>query len=374
MTFPLPFKQSAAWTQQLKNCAAQALEFCPDFSRIAARHEAWWRGELSGPPLFLASAGTDPSVPGGRRLDLLTQPEAWMEARLAQLSQTCLVGDALPSIRVDYGPVCLGMLLGAPFEFSGDTTWTKSFIDQGWTNAPDWQIHGDNPWWQLLPRLLEINARTAQGRYLAMTPSLGGSSDVLLNMRGADNLCMDLADQPEKIQAAVDKIYSAWRIGFEKVWGAYLAQNAGVINWVGLWSEIPYHVLECDFNYMIGPQPFQQLFLPEIVCQAASVGRSMFHLDGPGAARHIDALLEADEISAVQYVTGAGNSALTRLAMLKKIQKVGKPLQVTVPAEEVIELSRQLDPAGLCLLVEHSLNAGDLQKLYEELCRLYPQA
>ncbi len=359
------------WSQVQRSYAAQPLEFCPDFPRIAARHEAWWRCELDGPPLFLASCPTDPSVPGGRRLDLLTQPEKWMEARLAQLAQTHLVGDALPSVRVDYGPVCLGMLTGAPVEFVSDLTWTHSFIDDDWSNTPDWKIHADNPWWQLLPRLLRLNAENARGRYIAMTPSLGGTADVLLNTRGADQLCMDLVDQPEKIEPAVQEIYQAWRHAYQTIWEIIMDMGVGTINWVGLWSDKPYHVLECDFNYLIGPRPFRALFLPEITRQAAAVGRSIFHLDRPGAARHIQALLDTPEISAIQYVTGAGNSALTHLEMLKTIQKRGFPLQVTVPVAEAAALSRALDPSGLCLLVEGDLSPDAMDALYAEVCRYF---
>ena len=272
--------------------AAQSLEFCPEFPRIAARHEAWWRCEIDGPPLVLASAGLPPAAPGGKCLDLLVQPEKWMAARLAQLRQTHLVGDALPSIRVDYGPVCLGMLMGAPVEFVSNSTWTHSFIRDDWSNAPDWQIHPDNPWWQLLPRLLRLNAENARGRYLVMTPSLGGTADVLLNTRGADQLCLDLVDQPEKIAPAVEKIFNTWRQAYQAIWKTTMDLGVGTINWVGLWSDRPYHVLECDFNYMIGPRPFRDHFLPEITRQAAAVGRSIFHLDGPGAARHIQSLLD----------------------------------------------------------------------------------
>ena len=363
------FPRLAEWSQVQRSYAAQPLEFCPEFPRIAARHEAWWRCELQGPPLFLASSSTDPTVRGGRCLDLLTQPEKWMQARLAQLNQTRLVGDALPSIRVDYGPVCLGMLMGAPVEFVSDSTWTHSFIRSDWSNAPDWKIHEDNPWWQLLPRLLRLNAENAQGRYIAMTPSLGGTADVLLNMRGADQLCVDLVDQPEKIESAVESIFTTWRQAYQAVWEVSMGRGVGTINWVGLWSDQPYHVLECDFNYMIGPRPFRKLFLPEITRQAAAVGRSIFHLDGPGAARHFQSLLDTPEITAIQYVTGAGNSALTHLDMLKTIQKQGRPLQVTVPVQEAVALSRELDPAGLCLLVEGDLGPAGMESVCREICK-----
>ena len=194
---------------------------------------------------------------------------------------------------------------------------------------------------------------------------------MLLNARGAEQLCMDMVDQPEAIAKAVEAIYPTWRKGFERIWGETLAMGVGTINWVGLWSDRPYHILECDFNYMIGPQAFQSLFLPDLARQARDVGRSIFHVDGPGAAKHYPALLDTPEITAIQYTTGAGNSVLPHLEMLRQIQKRGRPLQVQVPAIEAVELSRKLDPTDLCLCVEvgGDLDLYGLGNLYRDICK-----
>jgi hypothetical protein len=360
-----------AWRSAQAGYTGQPLEFCREFPSIAARHEAWWRYELNGAPLVLASTSSDARIPGGKCLDLLKQPERWMQARLAQLHNTLLIGDALPSVRVDYGPVCLGMLTGAPVEFFSETTWTHRYIQDDWSNQPDWQIHDDNPWWQQLEPLLKLNAENAAGRYLIMTPSLGGTADLLLNTRGSGPLCLDVLDQPEKISAAVEAIYLAWQKGYARIWGTPLSLGVGTINFVGLWSDQPYFVGECDFNYLIGPRPFQELFLPDIARQARAVGRSIFHLDGPGAAKHFQALLDTPEINAIQYVTGAGKSALAQLKMLQIIQRQRRPLQVVVPAREAVELSRRLEPQGLCLIIEEFDSLAELQAVYAEICRPY---
>jgi hypothetical protein len=65
------------------------------------------------------------------------------------------------------------------------------------------------------------------------------------------------------------------------------------------------------------------------------------------------------------------DSALTHLDMLKTIQKHGRPLQVIVPVQEAVELSRGLDPAGLCLLVEGDLGPDGMDALYDEFSRYF---
>jgi hypothetical protein len=366
-----PIPQLDQWSRILQSAAAQPLALCPDFPRIAARHEAWWNFALEGPPLFLASANPDPSRPISKNLRLLDQPEAWFAAQLEQVQRLQYVGDSIPALRVDFGPGLLGKLFGAKAEIGSDTTWLEAFICDDWSNAPDWTIQADDPWWQLLPRLTDLAAANAPGNYVVCTPNLGGSADLLLNLRGSAQLAMDVLDQPEKIAAAVQGIYPAWRQAFEFFHVRTFQHNAGLMHWVGLWSNRPYIVNECDFNYLIGKRPFQELFLEDIVRQSQTVGRAIFHLDGPGAAKHMDAILDTPAIQAIQYVTGAGNSALEKLPMLQKIQRQGRPLQVTVPASEVIALCRLLDPRGLAVIVEGALTPDELDDLYRTWRRDY---
>jgi hypothetical protein len=52
---------------------------------------------------------------------------------------------------------------------------------------------------ELTPELLALTAADARGKYLVCSPNLGGTDEVLLNLRGSAQLCMDVIDQPEKI-------------------------------------------------------------------------------------------------------------------------------------------------------------------------------
>jgi hypothetical protein len=144
------------------------------------------------------------------------------------------------------------------------------------------------------------------------------------------------------------------------------------VHWLGLWSDRPYMVSECDFNALIGPRLFQRLFLPDIARRAAAVGRAVFHLDGPDAVRHIDALLATPEIQAIQFTPGAGtSSALAQAPMLRKVQASGRPVLVICPAREVLDLCDVLRPEGLGILLDESLTPAELDDLYGRLCRRF---
>ncbi len=368
----VPIPDIETWSRQLSEIATQPLENCEDFPIIAQRYEAWWAHDVLDRPLFIASADKNPARPLRRRLEWLDQPDAWLEAKLADMAQLHRVGDKLPTLRVDFGPVALGGLFGGRVEFKEDTTWTHACINDDWSNEPAWIIAEDNPWWKMMLARLDQAALHAPGRYVITVPALGGSADVLLNLRGASQLCIDVIDKPGKITAALDKIYAAWRHAFSASYRHTVERGAGVMRWANLWSNRPYFVTECDFNYMISPRQFERLFLPDIARIARTAGRSLFHLDGPNATRHIDTLLAVPEIQAIQYVPGAGApSALKWVELFRKIQRAGKSLQILCLPEEVLPLCDELKPAGLAFWLELILPPNELDQLYEQFCHRF---
>jgi hypothetical protein len=367
-----PLPQRDEWTARLRHMAEQPLEFCPDFPAIAKRLEAWWAHDALDRPVIMGSANPNPRRPINRRLELLAQPDSWFEAKLADMKQQYRVGEALPFIRADFGPVMLGGMLGGRTEFGADTTWTHAFIDDDWSNAPDWALRDDNPWFALLQELAERVCADAAGRYLLCTPDLGGSADVLLNLRGSEPLCLDVLEQPERIASAVVAIYPAWRRAFARLYEIAHQHGAGSIHWLGLWSNEPYMIPACDFNFLIGPREFERLFLPDIARQAATAGRAIFHLDGPGAARHVDALLDLPELQAIQFVPGAGTpSTRPWIEMFRTIQRRGRAVLVMCPPHEVFELCDALRPEGLAIAIEGALTPTELDQLFEQFCRRY---
>jgi hypothetical protein len=365
-----PHDELSAWARGLETIASQPIEFCEEFPRIASRFEAWWNHDAIDRPLFLGAANRNLGRPITRRLDLLSDPTAWLDAKLEDLRQVHRVGDKLPYIRTDFGPVFLGAMLGGTLEFGSDTAWTQAFIHDDWSNTPDWHLDSSNPWWKSLRELTALAAQDGAGRYLVCTPDLGASADVLLNLRGSSALCLDAITQPGVLKDAIDAIYPAWHEAFTTLYRIALGHGAGLIHWLEIWSNRPYLVPACDFNFLIGPEQFNAICLPDIARQSATVGRAVFHLDGPGAARHIDALLEVPDIQAIQFTPGEGSpSALAWVPMFKKIQSRGKSLYVFCPADEVLELSAALKPEGLAIVPGGGLTPEKLDALFETFCK-----
>jgi hypothetical protein len=80
---------------------------------------------------------------------------------------------------------------------------------------------------------------------------------------------------------------------------------------------------------MISKPMFAEAILPSIGREIDEMQYSLFHLDGPGALRHLDALLELPRLSGIQWVYGAGAGPAERwIDVYRRIQAAGKALQV----------------------------------------------
>lgn len=347
------------------------LNLADNYLEITQRFEAWWAHSLHDRPIFLAAANTDPKRPINRRLDLLDRPEEWFETKYQDMRNLHRRGDMLPNIRVDFGPVLLASIFSGERLFGFDTGWTPECINDGWSNI-NWKFQTDQAWWQKMTDLLRMVSTAAAGHFAVCSPNLGGTGDILLTLRGATRLCMDLIDRPEKVEEAVQSIYPAWRQAFQELNRIPKEAGAELIHWLYLWSSRPYLVAECDFSYMIGRKAFDRFFLPDIARESAEVGRAVYHLDGPACTRHIDSLLSLSELDAIQFTPGVENpSALPWIDMFRKIQARGKSLLVICPADEVLRLCDALSPEGLGILIETPMSSIELDDLYQQFYRQF---
>lgn len=360
------------WSAVLTQLSQEPLEFSPDFPRIVQRHEAFWQHDCVDRPLLLSWMNANLERPITKRLDLLQYPERWLAAKFQDMRQTHWIGDAVPFIRVDFGPVFMTMLAGLEPRFISDTTWYDPIINDRWSNAPDWQFRDDNPWQVLFRELLTLTAKDAAGRYAVCTPNLGGTDEVLLNFRGSQKLCMDVIDQPEQILAAVAALHPEWERMTALMYDTILGHQAPLIQWQHLWSNQPHTLPSSDFNALIGPKDFARLFFPEIEQRACTVGRASFHLDGPDAARHIDTLLACDALDVIQFTPGDGKAPARDWAkMFQKVQASGKSCLIACGKADVFPLCEVLAPQGLAFLMFDAFTVEEHQAFYEEFCRYF---
>lgn len=349
-----------------------SFEYKTDTEEAQRRMEAWWNREVIDRPVVAVAA---PRKPGAAAPDLdtsgwtqeryrryFTDPREVIPRLKANLRSTYFLGESFPVMfPVSGGMVAiLAYYLGSPVRYvSAHTTWHVPIIHD-WSTTPALDYNPDNEVWKATRRLLEAAVQESDGYFVGI-PDLNGPTEVLSLLRDHEKLALDFYDNPEVIKPSVTRINQAWLRYWQECM-AITARAGGYFTWMRLWSSRPATDLQSDFSCMISREHFNEYFLPFIEEQTRKVERTIYHLDGPGAIRHIDALLDIPRLTGIQWVQGAGGgSMLDYLPLLKRIQDAKKLVFVSCLKGEVGRLWQELNPRGLHVVVEdcQSLDEGD---------------
>jgi len=307
------------------------------WERVRRVYADWWAGRLQRPLIAATLTGFEPPGPQPPLpfhhftsfYGLETPVDRILDVWEWKLAEQRYLGDAFPSLWLNFGPGVMAAFLGCELHNSpaGGTAW---FHPRELREAADlhFSVDENNPWWR---RIVEI-ARAADARFggllqVGMT-DLGGNLDIVSSFRPGEKLLLDLYDCPGEIERLVWEAHRCWWQCFERL-HACLPHNPGYTAWTPIFSAEPYYMLQCDFCYMIGPEMFDRFVKPELAASCRRLKNAFYHLDGPGQLPHLDSLLEIPELKGVQWVPGAGQPDITEWPeVYRKIHKAGKLIQM----------------------------------------------
>lgn len=340
----------------------------PDWREARQRLCEWWAGK----PLDRVPALVRAPRRGTERRPLRTTlPDKYTDAATvfhnldATLETTFFGGEALPTHWVYLGPVPLGGYMGCGMHFEASTVWQSPRFDS-WDAAAALEFDPANRWYRLLCDLTAQSLRRAQGRYLVSGQGFGCVSDVVANLWGSQETLVAMAEQPEAVRAACDRLTQISIELYDELDALAATCQQGSFDWLYLWSPGRIWTLQSDLCCMISPAMFEQFVLDELRREAEHADHAFYHLDGPGAIKHLDALLAIDALDGIQWVPGAGVSTdpLDWIDLFRRIQAAGKKLFIYCPPHRVRELLAGISRDGVCL----SIGCPD-QNAAEEMLR-----
>jgi hypothetical protein len=356
-----------------------------DIEQATERVDAWWNGEILDRAVVQIRAPRQAGSGEAAQIrrdqdfdtsswtqeqyrDYFTNPDLVIPRLKEVLSATYFGGEAFP---VMY-PVSIGMVaitanyLGCPMRFvSSSTTWHDPIIESP-DDLPSFDYNPENEWWLASKRLLQRAVSDADG-YFVGCPDLNGPTEVLSLLRDHERLAVDFYDSPDYIKPALAKINQAWFRYWQEC--ANLTKECGgYFYWMGFQSEVPSIDLQSDFSCMISSEQFDEYFLPYISEQTEMVERTMYHLDGPDAVRHADALLALPKLTGIQWIQGAGGgSVLEYIPLLKKIQRSGKLVSAFCEKNELEALYDELDPEGTHFIVTDCISEHEAKEVMQKV-------
>jgi 5-methyltetrahydrofolate--homocysteine methyltransferase len=298
-----------------------------------------------------------------------TDPQTVVRRVEAQIEATNFYGDTLPYHFINLGPGALAAFMGCASVLQQNTIWQEPLIED-WAAAPELVLHEDNSMWQTCQALTQASVSAAQGRWITSLTDIGGAMDISSYFRTPEKLCFDLIEHPAEVQKAEAAILKAWFQVYDRLEPLVRAYWGGTIAWNGLWHAGRTYTPQCDFSIMISPDMFRRFALPFLQRQAAALDATTYHLDGPGAIRHLDALLTVPNIRAIQWIPGDGQSRAVAdwLDLYRKILDGGRNIQMHCPTPEELDLIfDQLDPDRITVWLG---TGGDPEKTMARLDRL----
>lgn len=323
----------------------------PDYEMSAARYAAFFEREIiDRPPVVIRFP--KPGVEWPKRKNLTDNRALWLDiddrvrVDAAAVEATDYLYDALPVVWPNLGPDILAAFYGCELSYGESTTWSSPVIKDFRDPLP--RIDMTCPLFRTLCEYTDKLIEAGRGKFIVGLSDFHPGGDLLAALRGPMNLATDLIEEPDAVKELLRRLmpeyYAMYGVFYQKL----RAAGMPITSWMPLINEGTYYIPSNDFSCMVSNEMYEEFFLPEIARECAFYEKSIYHLDGPGALRHLDSILSIPELDAVQWVCGAGSEGFDRWAdVYRRIQKAGKSMELNCRADELDHVFEVLKPEGV---------------------------
>ena len=247
-----------------------------------------------------------PMPPAPKSLDQKWFDPEWRAEYLDwYVAHSSMKADMLPVANTQLGPGSLAAILGGVFEGGEDTIWIHP--DPNYTDDIKFDINDPaNKNWQLHKDLLRACKKKAKGNYYVGMPDLMEGMDVLAAMKGTDKVLLDTVMQPEVLERQMQQINDIYFQVFDELYDIIREGDEMAFCYFSSWAPGKMTKLQSDISTMISVEDYRRFVQPFIRQQCQKIDYTLYHLDGVGAMHHLPALLEIEELNAIQWTPGVG--------------------------------------------------------------------
>ena len=265
--------------------------------------------------------------------------------------------DLFPIADTDAGPGSLALCLGSEPDLAPDTVWFRPTMQ----DEPEPErlqpvrFDPENRWWKIHEATVRDCAELARGKYLVGCPDLVENIDVLASLRGMTNLFLDMYDRPGWVTEKLAEINQAYFEVYDRIHDIIsLEDGSSAFCAYQLWGPGKTAKVQCDAAALISPDLFSKFTVPFLREQCAFLDYSMYHLDGTEQFCQLDALLEIEELDAIEFSPNAKlpfGGDPQWFDLYRRILDAGKSVQVyLVLARQVLPLLDAIGGDGVYVL------------------------
>ena len=333
-----------------------------NFSKIKEDGQKFWDGNLKRPLIQTYLSGKE----AGRRVPLKTDSELllffdknitcsdFVDVWEYKLSDLLFMGDAFPYVRPLLASSAMAVYIGCDYVVDANTIWFEPSKN---VNIKDIEVRYDpeNIWFRRTLDIYSTAIKRWNGSVQPVITNIGGVFDILAMIIPSEDIVYAMYDQPEQIKRLIWQIHNVWWQYYEDLSKVILQGSIGYMDfWLPIPCRKPSFILQSDFCCLLTEALFDEFVKPELEESCRRLEGAMFHLDGPGAIRHLDSLLSIDNLKVIQWVPGDGQKDVTEWPELyKKVRNAGKQIFITGEGtrENFDKIVEHLGSAeGLCYL------------------------
>jgi len=279
-------------------------------------------------------------------------------------------GEALPCLFPYFGTAGIAEYTGCRAERTPKTTWFEPWMTDDEPDAslityrcPEaFQNQKD-----AIARMIQLSG----GDYPVSVTDNCGLMDALAAIRGSENLLMDMTENPEFVEEALQRLLPIYKQTQEELFDLVKENNEGsILSWMHLWAPKRLAQMQCDMCVMISPQMFDRFVMPELEELCDFLDYPVYHFDGQEQIRHLDSLLSLKKLRAIQWTQVAGQPlTVDFIPVLQKIQKAGKNLVLNIRPQDVVKILDNLSCRGLMIDVrgvQSDEEAQEIMKLIQK--------
>ncbi len=327
-----------------------------DIDRLKKHYEAFWYNEIidRAPVTIILDNPVQKQVP--QRIYSSTKDQ-WLDVEFRAIQESVKVqnkiflGDALPMVWPNMGPEIFSAWCGCGYEYGDTTTWSIPCIQDWDKDIENATLNMNHPLCKVTDQYTDILLELGREKFIVGLTDFHSGADHLAALREPEQLAIDMIENPEGIKKKLATSAQEFFRVYEHFYKKLRDHNMPITTWLPLLSWGKYYVVSNDFSTMVSNTMFEDIFLDGIVEECQYYDYAIYHLDGPGALRHLDSILDISELNAVQFVPGAGNEGYAKwVDVYQKIQKAGKGVWLGMPRiDELPLVFETLKPEGVFL-------------------------
>ena len=275
------------------------------------KFNAWWSNSNTGRPLVNITGIKDASKNTYKTFDSPKDMYCNWEKKVYNykefIKNTEFFMEAFPHLTLDLGAGSLALYLGSEPIFSYDTVWFKELATKSMTDLPKFKYNPDNYWLNFHTNMLKKAVEESERLFCIAMPDIIENIDILSALRGTQNTCFDIYDNPELVKEKITELDSIYFKYFDDFYNIIkLDDNSSVYTAYDIWGPGKTAKIQCDFCAMMSPLQFKEFIIPSLEYQCNNLDNAMFHLDGKEAAVHLEALMEIKNLKALQWTPSNG--------------------------------------------------------------------